>query len=195
MKLSDNSPVDTPDTHETAVPTARKSNTTAPKSAIPVAALIVGVLAFGFAGWAVWRPAPEAAATSGVSPVATGPFDDAQRDAAEEKLCTAFEVIRKGVAINTNASAPGGPENVTGAIAVGANARLALLGGGQYLLARIDPAAPEKMAADATKLSNLLMDIGATSISGVPTADAAQSARMRDAQQLSTALAEECKLS
>jgi hypothetical protein len=192
MRISDDSPVDTSDQEETDLPATRKSNATASGSAIPLAALTVGVLAFGLAGWAVLRPAPEAVSTGVDSPVAAGPFDDAQRDAAEDELCTAFEVVRKGVAINANASAPGGPENLTAAIAVGANARLALLGGGQYLLARVDPAAPEKMAADAIELSNLLMDIGAASISGVPTADTAQSARMGDAQSLSTALAEEC---
>ncbi|CAN5488363.1 hypothetical protein BH11ACT7_BH11ACT7_34020 [soil metagenome] len=198
MQKSEDSPVDTSDTEGSAGPVPRKSgstSTTQSNSALPLAALTVGVVAFALAGWAVLRPAPEPAITGSPFPAAAGSFDAADRAAAQEKLCTAFEVVRKGVAINTNASTPGGPQNLAGAIAVGANARLALLGGGQYLLARIDPAAPEKLAADATDFADLLMDIGATSISGVPTTDPAQANRMRDAQNLSTALAQQCQVS
>lgn len=162
------------------------------RTALSVAALAVAVLALALAGGAILRPAGAPVAAGADAPSAPGYFDDVQRDDARAKVCNAFDVVRAGVAINTNATAPGGPDDITGGIAVGANARLAMLGGGQYLLARIDPATPAQLAKDASGLSNLLMDIGATSISGVSTTDSGQSARMAEAQSLSSALTDQC---
>lgn len=120
-------------------------------------------------------------------------FTAEQQDAAKAKVCEAFNVVRKGVAVNTNASAPGGPQDLSGGIAVAANARLSLLGGGQYLLSRLDPATPEALANDSRSFANVLTDIGATAISGVPTTDPAQSDRLNNAQNLSVAIAAQCE--
>jgi hypothetical protein len=59
-------------------------------------------------------------------------------------------VVRKGVSLNSNLQPPGGPEDVTGSLAVVANARISLYDGGQYLLVRLDPATPPDLA-DAVK--------------------------------------------
>ena len=53
------------------------------------------------------------------------------------QICTAFDTVVTGVSLNTNLTAPGGPGDTTGAHAVAANARIALIGGGQYLLNRL----------------------------------------------------------
>jgi len=80
-------------------------------------------------------------------------------------ICESFNVIRNGVQINTNLQPPGGPEDVTGSMAVAANARLALYDGGQYLLARLQPGTPPDLAEAVRKFANNLMDIGARSTS------------------------------
>ena len=48
-----------------------------------------------------------------------------------------------------------------------ANARLSLYDGGQYLLARLDPATLPELSDAVKKFSNLLMDIGASATAGM----------------------------
>ncbi len=74
-----------------------------------------------------------------------------------------------------------------------ANARLALSDGGQYLLARLDPATPTDLAAEIKRFANQLMDIGAAATAGVPNTDAAQAARLQDAEAAATAITDRCR--
>lgn len=73
-----------------------------------------------------------------------------------------------------------------------ANARLSMAAGGQYLLARIDPATPAELADEARDFANALLDIGAMAISGIPTSDPVQADRMKTAESLSLSLAARC---
>ena len=160
------------------------------RAATSIVALVLAIGAMALAAWAVLRPGTFEVPNA--SDGASATFDDSERVAAEQKLCGAFETVRRGVSLNTNASAPGGPEDVAGGLAVAANARLALYGGGEYLLARIDDATPEELATTSRDLANTLLDIGAASISGVPTSDPSQTDRLRNAEDLSAAIAEQC---
>ena len=108
-------------------------------------------------------------------------------------ICDAFGVVRNGVQINTNLQPPGGPEDITGSMAVAANARLALYDGGQYLLARLQPDTPQELADAVRKFANNLMDIGARSTSGIPNTDPAQAARLNEADEANTKITELCK--
>lgn len=145
-------------------------------------ALAVAVLALGVAAFALFR-------TVGSEP----DYTDAQRGEARTAICTAFETVRTGVATNTNIEPPGGSADIAGALAVAANARIALLDGGQYLLARLDPATPTELAGDVRRFANQLMDIGAAATAGVPNTDPVQAARLLDAQAASTAVSDRCR--
>jgi hypothetical protein len=101
--------------------------------------------------------------------------------------------VRTGVQSNTNLKPPGGPEDVTGALAVAANARLSLSEGGAYLLARLEPDTPQDLTDAVRKFANQLMDIGARSIAGIPNSDPDQAARLKDADAFSASIAALCK--
>ena len=154
-------------------------------STLSVAALVVALVAAGLAAWALFKgpSAPES------GQVYTGSSTDDPKGA----ICDAFGVVRNGVQINTNLQPPGGPEDVTGAMAVAANARLALYDGGQYLLARLQPDTPQELADAVRRFANNLMDIGARSTSGIPNTEAAQAARLKEADEANKKITELCK--
>ncbi|UXA17592.1 hypothetical protein [Mycobacterium sp. SMC-4] len=153
--------------------------------------MVLAITAVALSVWAVIRSG------SPSDPAATGhtatQFDEAERSAATQRVCEAFETVRRGVSLNTNATAPGGAQDVAGGLAVAANARLALFGGGEYLLARIGPATPDDLAQASRNFAETLLDIGATSISGVPTTHPEQAERLRIAEEQSAAVAEQCE--
>lgn len=154
---------------------------------ISVVALLVAIAALALAGWTVYRSVINPDDKSEPS------YSDTQRAEAKVKICTAVDVVRRGVSLNTNLQPAGGPEDVTGSLAVAANARVALYNGGQYLLARIDPATPTDLADAVRKFANNLLDIGAAATAGAQNADPAQAARLRDADSANATVVELCK--
>jgi hypothetical protein len=150
---------------------------------ISVLALVVALVAVGLAVWALMKePSKEAQVFTGTT-----------TDDPKGSICESFNVIRNGVQINTNLQPPGGPEDVTGSMAVAANARLALYDGGQYLLARLQPETPPDLADAVRKFANNLMDIGARSTSGIPNSDPGQAARLKEADEANAKITELCK--
>jgi ABC-type glycerol-3-phosphate transport system substrate-binding protein len=137
---------------------------------------VVAVVALALSAWALLRPSAAAP-----SDTATTDFSDAQRADAKTKICTAFETVRTGVSLNTNLQVPGGQSDVAGSLAVAANARLALFGGGQYLRDSLDPATSPELADSIRRFADLLSDIGANSIAGALNTDPPQSARLKEA--------------
>lgn len=119
-------------------------------------------------------------------------YSDQQRADAKARVCKAFDVVRKGVSRNTHLQAPGGPADVAGTLAVAANARISLYDGGQYLLARIDPATPAELADASRGFANTLIDIGAAATAGSVDADPDQAARLRSADEANTAIGKMC---
>ncbi len=151
-----------------------------------VLSLVLAVLALGLSGWLLIRPAREAAPSS-------PNYTDAQRADAKQKICTATDLVRRGVSLNTNLRPPGGPQDVTGSLAVAANARISLYDGGQYLLARLDPATPPELSDAVKKFANVLMDIGAAATAGAQNSEPEQAARLKDADASNGTIIELCK--
>src|SRR5215211_6646863 len=114
--------------------------------ALSLITLLIAVFAVALGGWALFR-----SIDSGRSEPS---YSDAQRADAKMKICGAMDVVRRGVSLNTNLQPAGGPGDVTGSLAVAANARLALFNGGQYLLARVDPATPPDLSDAVRTFSN-----------------------------------------
>ncbi|BBY83866.1 hypothetical protein MPUL_50240 [Mycolicibacterium pulveris] len=108
-------------------------------------------------------------------------------------ICDAFNIVRTGIQINTNLQPPGGPEDITGSLAVAGNARVALYDGGQYLLARLQPDTPPELAEAVREFANHLMDIGARSTAGIPNTDPDQAARLSEADAANTKITNLCK--
>ena len=104
-----------------------------------------------------------------------------------------MDFVRRGVSLNTNLEPPGGPGDVTGSMAVAANARVSLYDGGQYLLANLDPATPVDLADAVRAFANNLMDIGAAATAGAQNSDPDQAARLRDADAANATVTELCK--
>jgi hypothetical protein len=69
----------------------------------------------------------------------------------------------------------------------------ALYSGGQYLLARVDPATPPELADAVKKFGNLLMDIGAGATAGQQNSEPEQTARLNDADAANKTITELCK--
>ena len=120
-------------------------------------------------------------------------YTAAEQSDAKTAICSAFETVRTGIATNTNVAPPGGSGDISGALAVAANARIALLDGGQYLLARLQPATPTDLAGEVRRLANQLMDIGAAATAGVPNTDEVQAGRLQDAEAASAAVSGRCQ--
>src|ERR1700687_3562049 len=116
--VSDSSPSVSSSSH-------RRGNSLRGPVALSVVALVVAVAAIGVAGWALLH-APSTTSKSD--------YTDAQRAEAKGSICKAYVIVRSGVTLNTNQHAPGGDADVTGTLAVAANARLSLFNGGEYLL-------------------------------------------------------------
>jgi hypothetical protein len=152
-----------------------------------LAVFVLALIAIGLAAWALLRP------PSHVSSEGNGvTYTDAQRAEGKTTICSAFDTVRKGVTLNTNLQAPGG-EEVVGSLAVAANARLSLYDGGQYLIARLEPATTPELADAVRSFANNLMDIGAAATAGVVNAEPAQAARLRDADALNTTIVGLCQ--
>lgn len=166
-------------------PSSSRRNRDRRSSGAPVSwvALILAVAALALAGWTFYE--------SDKSP--SPAYSDTQRAEAKVKVCTAADLVRRGVSLNTNLQPAGGPEDVTGSLAVAANSRVALSNGGQYLLAQLDPATPTEIADVVRNFANHLLDIGAAATAGSPNTDPEQATRLRDAETANATIVELCK--
>ncbi|MCH9733850.1 MAG: hypothetical protein K0U78_04770 [Actinomycetia bacterium] len=142
-------------------------------------ALVIAVVAVALAVWGLVRP-PASSDASGASP-----------DEAKTQICAAFDMVRQAVSLQTNANL--GPERVA-VEAVAANARLATLGGGQYLLARLDGSPVSDDLDEAVRsFANQLEDIGMRQLAGTSADDPGQRNHMSDAQASAERIVELCK--
>lgn len=154
----------------------------APGSAVPSAAsrwpsritLILAAAALALSGWALFRTFPDSATELR--------YTGEQQQQAEQRACAAADLVRRGVTLNTGEPGPVAPDDVAGTLAAAANARLALYDGGQYLLARLEPATPTELAEAVQRLAGGLTDLAAAATAGVPDSDPAQTARRADAE-------------
>lgn len=77
--------------------------------------------------------------------------------------------------------------------AVAGNARLALLGGGQYLIDSLDSQTPSDLADAVRSFGQNLQDIGIHALAGVPNSDPEQSARLTQGDVANQQLQSLCK--
>jgi hypothetical protein len=150
-----------------------------------VVTFVVAVIALVLAAWAVFRPS--------AGEPRTPSYSAEQQAEAKQKVCAATELVRKGVSRNTNLQPAGGPRDVTGSLAVAANARVSLYMGGQYLLDRLDPATPPDLADAVRKFADTLVDIGAAATAGAQNNEPDQASRLRDADAANARISELCK--
>ena len=126
-------------------------------------------------------PAPRPAAPT---------YTEQQIADAKTRACKAFELVDKGVTLQTNGEASSDPAM---AKAQGANARLATISGGWYLKARLDPATPSELAAAVQHLSDVLLDLGASYEAGLRDDDASQAALKNETNSTFVRVTELCK--
>lgn len=147
-----------------------------PRWAAPVA-LVVAVVALALAIWALFSESSNTPATA----LAGDP---------KTRVCTAFETVSKAVPLQTNNDLGPGP---AAQAAVAANARLALFGGGQYLLNSLDSATPEELADAVRLFATNLRDIGMNALAGAENSDPDQVIRMAEGDTTRLLIADLCK--
>jgi hypothetical protein len=148
-------------------------------TALSVLACLIATAALILSVWTWWQ-------------ARTPNHDQATQLAAKDTTCAAYSQVRTGVAGNTHLASPGGDDDVTGALAVAANARVALMGGGQYLLDTVDPATPPELAAAIREFGMKLMQFGAAAIAGVPDSDPGQQGLKGDLDALNATIGGLC---
>jgi hypothetical protein len=116
------------------------------------AALAIAVLAATVAVTAWFRPAAESASPT---------FTDQQTTQAKTIVCSAYTAVHQGVVRNTHLTGVN-PSDAAGQLAIAANARLALLGGGGYLRDRVaaQPATPADLAQAVNSMANTIEQLG-----------------------------------
>lgn len=132
----------------TADPAAGADAVPAPRW-VPVAALAIALVAVVLAivGW--FRP-----------PTGPGKFSEGQTAQAKKDVCATVTNVRQAVGINTHRRNAQG--DAAGALAVAANARLALYSGGAYLQSQLanEPATPDDLAETAEAMANTIQKLG-----------------------------------
>lgn len=155
------------------------SSHSAPRGQAPwiaPAALAVAVISVAIAVWALVK-----------SPSSQGV--ELSEDDAKAQICEAYQIVRGAISLQTNADL--GPDPVA-VQSVAANARLAALGGGLFLLSRLNEAAPSELADAVRSFATDLEYVGMVQLSGAAADDAAQLDRTNRAQTMSNRIGELC---
>ena len=152
-------------------------------------ALVVAVGALAVAIWALLSTPPAGEATSASGDEASSGGEDSSEEAGA-RVCGAFDTVRNAVSLQTNADLGADPVAVQ---AVAANARLATLGGGQYLLTQLSDATPSDLSESVRSFANTLQNIGIGQLAGSPANDPAQVERLNAAQDDAARISELCQ--
>lgn len=140
---------------------------------VTIVAVAFALIATVLSAWSLLRPAKSTTAAPVTTTAPT--FTDQQIADARTRACDAFKLAATAVTLQTHADPGNEPQG--GA----ANARLSTLGGGTFLLTRLDPATPPPLTAEIHSFGNLLQDIGLNQLAGVQNEDPVQTARYNDA--------------
>jgi hypothetical protein len=121
------------------------------------AALAVAVIAVAVAIAAWFRPPHSASPT----------FTGQQTADAKTNLCSAYTTVHQSVVLNTHQENPVRNDPI-GQLAVAANARLALVGGGAFLRERIaaEPAAATDLKNAVTSMATTIEQLGTNYLAG-----------------------------
>lgn len=142
------------------------------------AALVIALVAVAVAIWSAMSPSTGGAGAANLS------------GDPKTRVCAAFDVVSKAVPLQTHMSL--GPDPVAQA-AVAANSRLALFGGGQYLLNSLDGGTPASLADPVRSFATSLQEIGINALAGVQNTDPAQSTRLVEADHTRQQIVDMCK--
>lgn len=141
-------------------------------------ALLIALIAVALACWAL------------VSAPSEAPAAAQQEGDPKARACSAFDTVSNAVRIQTHADL--GPDPIAQQ-AVAGNARLAMVGGGEYLLSHLDPKTPPELADAIRAFANNLRDIGMSALGDVPATDPAQAARLSEGEASRKQIAILCK--
>lgn len=124
-----------------------------------LAALVIALIAVGIAVVAWVHPLHGGTSSQ--------TFNDEQTANAKKNVCTAYTTVKQAVVGNTHLKNPGG-DNPIGTLAVAANARLSLLGGGVYLRDRLsaEPATPDDLSKALNTMADTLEELGINYLAG-----------------------------
>ena len=143
------------------------------------AALALSVLAVAGAGWALFKPAP-----------------NANGSAADPKgtVCTAFRTVSNAVSLQTNQVAPDlGPVTPVANSAIAANARLAMAGGANYLLDILPSNASADLAKEVRAFAGNLNSIAMNALAGIGNDKPEQAALLKSAEETNKKITDLCK--
>lgn len=126
-----------------------------------IVALVIAVIAVVAAGWLVWTRSSSSGHSSS--------YSDEEIDNAKSSLCTATLKTRRAVVRNTHLKSPN-PDDPIAGLAIAANARLALSGGGAYLHDQlaVSEAAPKELTDGVGNLAITLEELGISYLAGEP---------------------------
>lgn len=140
--------------------------------------MLAALVAIGIAVWALLS-VPEATPTA----------EHQLTGDPKTRVCDAGQLVSLAVQLQTNADV--GPEPAA-VEAVAGNARLSMLGGGEYLLSQISADTPKDIADAARSFGSTLQAIGMNALAGQTNADPAQADRIRAAESSRNKLGELC---
>ena len=172
--MTDTGPVQQPQPH--SKPPANSGGGGA--SWVTLLSLVIALTAIGVAAWAMVMAWPQKEAT--VQPTAE----------SKQKVCAAFDTVSRAVQLQTHADL--GPDPVA-QTAVAGNARLSLIGGGEYLASRLDDQTPPDLADAVRLFANYLEDIGVNALAGATNEDPQQAARLTAGEDGRNKVADLCK--
>ncbi len=162
--------------------TARRSN------GLVISALVIAVAALAVAIWSLLRAPSTNDAASDSTDVSSATAE--QSSDPTSHLCGAFDQVRSAVSLQTNADLGQDP---VAKQTVAANARLATLGGGQYLLTQLSPAVPTELSDEVRTFANTLQDIGMSQLAGTQATGTEQVDRLASAQETAGRITELCQ--
>lgn len=144
------------------------------------AALIVALVATGISFWSAVES----------SDARTSAAEVLSADEAKSKACSAFDIVQRAVNLQTNADL--GPELVAREV-VAANARLATIGGGQYLLHNLNAGAPAELGDAMRSFANDLLEVGMGQLAGLSSHSPDQAGRLAYLEALRPQIVELCR--
>ena len=145
-------------------------------------ALAISLLAAGTAGWALAKPAPQAAAVN----VSSDP---------KGQVCSAFFTVSEAVYRYTNVNLPPdlGAALPAAQEAIAANARLAMSGGSAYLLRNLPSNAAADLAEEVRGFADTLDTIAMKLLAGVPDKNPELTDLLKSADQANKKIGGLCK--
>jgi hypothetical protein len=148
-------------------------------------ALLLAAVAVVLAAWALTTRTSAGPSTTSRTPEVLTQSGD-----PKTRVCKAFDAVSSAVSLQSHTDL--GPDAIAQS-AVAGNARLALLGGGLYLLSRLDVGTPTNLADAVRSFADDLQDIGMYALAEVPNGEPNQAARLVHADQVRQQIVDLCK--